>query len=214
MDLPDRLEILITHDEDITMGIADDYEMPAADNSQADRRLVVRFSLQPRIDSRRTEEEGREVYREVEFITILIPGDKTLTINRPVMASDKQRFPLQYQAFKNKQGEALIGTPLSAWPLVNEAQRRELEYFNIRTVDQLAEVADNFAGSMMGVHALKGQAQRYLAAAKEAAPTVKLQQELVERDNKIAAMQDQLTKLADLVEKGAAKPDTGKKSGT
>jgi hypothetical protein len=178
----------------------DDYEMPNVDTSEADRRLVVRFSLQPRIDSRRTEEEGREVYRDVEFVTILIPGDKTLTINRPVMASDKQRFPLQYQAFKNRQGEALVGTPLSAWPLVTESQRRELDYFNIRTVEQLANVADNFASSMMGVHALKQNAQQYLASAKDAAPTLKLQKELEERDNKIEALQDQLKKLAERME--------------
>ena len=181
--------------------VQDEYETPDGDTSAADRRLVVRFSLQPRIDSKRTEEEGHECYREVEFVTILIPGDKTLTVNRPVMASDRNRFPQQYAAFKNKKGEALIGTPLSAWALVNDGQRRELEYFNIRTVEQLADVSDGFAGNMMGVHALKAQAQRYMAASKEAAPTIKLMKELEQRDNSIAALKDQIEKLAAQVNK-------------
>jgi hypothetical protein len=187
------------------MAVQDDYEMPDVDTSKADARLVVRFSMQPRLDSARSAEEGRECYREVEFVTILIPGDKTLTVNRPVMASDKQRFPQQYAAFKNKQGEAIIGTPLSAWGMVNEGQRRELEYFNIRTVEQLAEVSDGFAGNMMGVHALKAQAQRYMATTKEAAPTIKLMKELEQRDNSISALKDQIEKLAAQVNKTAVK---------
>lgn len=182
------------------MALSDEYEMAGVDTSDADRKLVVRFSLQPRIDAAKTAEAGREIYREVEFVTILIPGDKTLSVNRPILPSDKQRFPLQYQSFKNKQGEALVGTPLIAWPLVNESQRRELDYFNIRTVEQLADVADNFSSQMMGVNALKQQAQRFLASTKESAPLVKMQTELAQRDNSIAALEDQIKKLAEKLE--------------
>lgn len=189
------------------MTVQDEYETPDADTSAMDRRLVVRFSLQPRIDSKKTEEEGRECYRDVEFVTILIPGDKTLTVNRPVMPSDRNRFPQQYAAFKNKQGEALLGTPLAAWPLVTDSQRRELEYFNIRTVEQLADVADGFAANMMGVYALKTSAQKYLAASKEAAPTIKLMKELEQRDGAIAALKDQLDRLTEQVGKAKAKKD-------
>lgn len=183
------------------MSIADDYEMPDTDTSAADKRLVVRFSMQPRLDSNKTAEEGREIFRECEFVTILIPGDKTLNVHRPVQASDKQRFPLQYQAFKNKTSEVIIGTPLSAWPLVNDSQRRELEYFNIRTVEQLANVADSFAGNMLGVHALKQQATKYLESSKDNAQNVKLQKALEEQENKNKALEAQIADLARLVEK-------------
>lgn len=186
------------------MTVQDDYETPDGDQNAADRRLVVRFSLQPRIDSAKTAEEGREIYKDVEFVTILIPGDKTLTVNRPVMPSDKARFPLQYQAFKNKAGEVITGTPLSAWPIVTESQRRELEHFNVRTVEHLAEINDNFASSMMGIQALKQQAQKYLTAAKAAQPLVQLQQELASRDNDIAALKDQVAKLASMIEEKQA----------
>ena len=183
--------------------IQDDYETPDSDQSDADKRLYVRFSLQPRLDSKRTEEEGRECYREVEFVTILIPGDKTLSVNRPIMPSDKHRFPKQYQNFLNKKGEVLIGTPLSMWPLVSETQRRELEYFNVRTVEQLADVADGVASNMMGMLGLKQKAQKFITATKETAPLIKMQQELSQRDDSIAALQDQLTKLAARFEKTA-----------
>lgn len=171
------------------------------ETSAADRSLSVRFSMQSRIDHAATEREGRPIHKDVEFVTILIPGDKTLTINRPVRKSDMARFPTQYAAFKASRGAVVTGTPLSGWPLCTESQRRELEYFNIVTVEQLADVNDSFAGTMMGVHQLKQAAQRYIAAAKERVPALQLTKELAERDTQIKALQDQLTKLVALVEK-------------
>lgn len=175
-----------------------DFVMPGESN-EADRSLVVRFSVQPRLDSEATAKEGREVYKDVEFITILIPGDKTLTVHRPVRKQDFARFPTQYQAFKHSRGALVSGTPLAGWPLISESQRRELEYFNILTVEQLSEVNDGFAGSMMGVHQLKQTALRYISAAKEKAPAIQFTKALEERDAQIAALQDQLNKLASLV---------------
>ena len=182
------------------MAFTDDFELPDVDTSDADKRLVVRFSEESRIDTAKSAETGSPVYKQREFITIHIPGDKTLSVHRPIMPSDKNRFPLQYAAFKNRQGDVLVGTPLSAWPLVNESQRRELDYFNIRTVEALAEVADNFASNMMGIQSLKQAAQKYLETVKSNAGTVKLQMELAERDNQLAAQQDQITKLAEMVQ--------------
>lgn len=185
--------------------LADEYEMPDVDTSAQDKRLVVRFSVETRPDSAKTEQTGEMHFREIDFIRILIPGDKTLNVFRPVQPADKQRFPLQYQAFKNKQGEVLVGTPLSAWAAVTDSQRRELDFFNIRTVEQLADVADNFASNMMGVQALKQQAQKYLSISKEAAPTVKLMKEIEKKDGEISALQGQITELAKRFEE-LAKP--------
>jgi hypothetical protein len=132
----------------------------------------------------------------VEYVHILIPGDKTLSVFRPVMPSDKARFSVQYAKWAQNRGESQFGTPLAGWPNLTESQRKELAYFNIHTVEQLAGVADNFAGQMMGVQQLKQSAQKYLDASKERAPTLKLLKELEQRDNAIAAMQEQLNKLA------------------
>lgn len=175
----------------------DDFVMSSEYGSEDDKRLSVRFSLQPRLDSKATEVEGREIYKEVEFVTILIPGDKTLSVHRPIMPVDRARFPLQYQHFKSTQGVALVGTPLAGWPLLTEGQRKELDYFNIRTVEQLANVADGLAGSMMGIMGLKDQAQKFLSASKDSAPTVRLMKELEQRDNQISALQDQINKLVE-----------------
>ncbi len=164
--------------------------------SAADRSLVVRFSLQPRLDSAATAEAGREIYTDREFITILIPGDKTLTVHRPVMAVDKARFPVHYARFKNDRQQEVTGTPLIGWPVCTESQRKELEYFNVRTVEQLANLADGYASNMMGIVALKQSAQKFIAQSKESAVTLRLNKELAERDTRLAELQEQLELLA------------------
>ncbi len=167
----------------------------------AERRLVVRFSTQAKLDRVATEadKDGREHYKDVDYITILVPGDKTSAIHRPVQPTDKVRFSEAYRAFKAQKGQTLIGTPLAGWPMITEAQRKELEYFNVFTVEQLAGMADGYASAMMGVQQLKQAAIKFLQVKSEDASSVKVAKMLEERDNQIAVLKDQLEKLAEKV---------------
>jgi hypothetical protein len=187
-----------------------------------DNRLFVTFSLESRLDKRATAEagDGMNKYRDVEFVTIRIPGDKTVSIHRPVAPSDKQRFPLQYAAFKNSvTGDQVIGTPLALWPGCKPSQAQELAYFNVRTVEQLAAMPDGVGGaSMMGVQALRLAARQFVAARKSEAPILKMQEELKVRDNQIATLTEQVTQQSELVNKlianlGSAQPLGGEKKG-
>ena len=126
------------------------------------------------------------------------------------MSSDNSRFPRQYAAFKNTQGESLIGTPLIGWPQVTESQRKELDYCNIRTVEQLASVADGFASNMMGVQALKQAAQKFIAHSKDSAIVNKLNTELAQRDTLLAGMQEQMALMAEKL--AAIEAEKGTKS--
>jgi len=177
---------------------------------EADARLMAVFSFEPRLDKAKSLEEGRNIYRDVEYVTIRIPGDKTFSIHRPVNASDKHRFPMQYAAFRSNSGEQVQGTPLTVWPQVTPSQRKELEYFNVRTVEQLAAMADTGAGQMMGVQKLKQAAKLYIEAARSNAPLVKVQEELKSRDNEIEALKDQLAKQGQDLAKLLANLSKGK----
>ncbi len=161
-------------------------------STEDDKRLLARFSIEPRLDRKATTEaaDGINRYRNVEFITIHVPGDKTLSVHRPVQPSDKQRFPLQYAAFKNSvTGEQLIGLPLSAWPVCKPSQAKELEFFNVRTVEQLAAMPDGVkAAQMMGIQALRNAARAFVEQRKQEAPLVKVQAELAQRDQQIASL--------------------------
>lgn len=189
-----------------------EFGMTDSKQAEMDRGLVVRFSMGTRLDSAKTAEAGREIYREVEYVTILIPGDKLVSpVHRPVQASDKSRFPAQYAAFKNSQNQGsqgITGTPLSAWPVVSPAQRKELEYLNIQTVEQLAAVSDTSAQNLVGLQGLKQLAQKFIEASKSAAPLVAMQKELEARDGQAAADRAAIAALtARLDALGAAKED-------
>lgn len=178
----------------------EDFEMPDADAEKLDRKLNVRFSMEARIDRAKTEAEGKECYRDIEFISIFIPGDKTLSVHRPVMPVDKNRFRLQYKQFKDNASETVLGTPLSTWALIGPSQRKDLEYLNCRSVEQLAGMSDIGAQSMHGLIALRQKAQNYLKAKEEDAGLIKMVAELQQRDDAIAALQAQVTALAALAE--------------
>ena len=186
----------------------DDFVMPDSDNEKFDRRLNVRFSIEARIDHAKTQETGQEHYRDLEFVTIFIPGDKTLSVHRPVQTSDKIRFRENYRNFKENLKTPEQGSPLNVWPLVSPSQRKELEYLNCRTVEQLAGMSDLACQSMMGALGLRLKAQTFLKAKLEDAGLIKMTNDLQKRDDQIAALQDQLTKLAELVEQKVVK--TGK----
>ncbi len=123
------------------------------------------------------------VYRKVEFVTIQIPGDKTLVVHRPVMAADKVRFRAQYEAFKNSTGDPIDGTP----------------------IEQLAKIADSSPlMSMMGGVGLKQRAAAWVAKNRKSSVVTQTNEALKERDEKIAKMEEQIAALIAASEAGRA----------
>lgn len=162
-------------------------------------KLIVAFHLQAVEDEGASAAEGRPIFKEVEFVKIFTPGDKDNIVDRMAYPADRLRYPRQYAAFKAGR-EADIGTPLAAWPGINQAQRREMEYFNVRTVEQLANLTDANAMGHMGIQALKQKAQAFLDAAKAQAPVTVMQKELADRDQKIEMLEKVVREQGDRIE--------------
>jgi hypothetical protein len=167
--------------------------------SPEDARLWVRFHMGSIEDPIATKEAGYPKFKDVPFIQIAVPGDKTTLIDRPVWDdennpnSDTQRFPAKWAAFKNGAGtDITVGTPLTEWPAVTRAVVDELAHWKIRTVEQLAGLSDSNAQKFMGSLALRQKARDFLEAAKGAAPVAKLRTELEERDGRIAGLEKML----------------------
>jgi hypothetical protein len=175
---------------------------------KGDDHLFVNFFSHPMQNKEKSLAEGRPIFEDTEYLSIMIPGDKDNIVTRAVRPGDKERFPVQWAAFQNNNQELLEGTPLTEWPLISAAQREEMKHFNIRTVEQLANVSDGTSQKFMGIQVLKKRAKEYLEVAKEAAPLSALQGELNKRDEEISslsatveAMQKELASL----KKGKAK---------
>lgn len=165
-----------------------------------DLRLRVSFGYFPEPDQEASAKEGRPIFKEKVYITIIIPGERDVT-HRAAWQKDFDRFPRQYAAFLNKRDqEAASGTPLKLMPWLSLSQIKELEYFNCVTVEQLANMPDSTSQKFLQIQKLKQLAKDYLQAAKEAAPLTKMRAELDERDNRIAALESQLAKVMEKLE--------------
>lgn len=136
------------------------------------------------------------VYRKVEFITINIPGDKTLVVHRPVMAADKIRFRAKYEAFKNAAGEPVDGTPIEQLPDIKASQVTDLKYVGVTTIEQLAKVADSSPMmNMMGGVSLKQRAAAWVTKNRKSSVITQTNEALAERDAQIAKLQEQVQAL-------------------
>jgi hypothetical protein len=166
---------------------------------KGDENLRVKFSNFPHFNQEKTNNEGRPIYDQRCYITIMVPGQQDI-VHRVAWRRDYERFPKQYQAFLNeKDQDEASGTPLSALTWLHANQLKELEYFNVKTVEQLANVADSTTGKFMALQSLKQRAKDFLEASKDAAHLTKMRAELEDRDAKIATMQNLMTEMAESI---------------
>ncbi len=157
-----------------------------------DEQLLVKFYLHPRLNAQKSDEAGRPIYDEVEYISIKVPGSRN-EYNSPAKQRDKDRFPEHYRRFKERiETEVVSGTLLEEWPVVSRSQVEELRFFNIRTVEQLASSPDSAAANMTGFLTLKQKAKAFLELAAETAAQEKLQA----AEARIAELERKLEELA------------------
>ena len=163
--------------------------------SEEDKKLLVKFFMKPKQDSAKSVAEGRPVYTDIEYIDIKIPGDRTGGACRPATFQDKKRFPEHYSRFKQRIEMPLDGTPLAEWPLITRSLAEELAFHNVKTVEHLADMADNHVGKFMGLGTLKAKAKTWLEQASKESKVHELQEQLAERDERIDHLEEQMKQV-------------------
>jgi hypothetical protein len=171
--------------------------LPRLDESRfaADSRLYVEFHRKPVMISGKSQDAGRAIYEERDFIRIHVPGDKTSVIDRIATEQDKQRFADRYAKWKSGQADAIVGTPLTALPGMNPVKIEEYKFFKIVTVEQLADANDNLGQKFMSFHSDKQKAKAFLEVAAGNAPIEKMHAELAKRDEEIETLKAQMAAL-------------------
>jgi hypothetical protein len=161
-----------------------------------DDKLPVKFEVRAVKHEFKSQEAGRPVFYDQEFISIIIPGSREVST---FMMDDtyRRRFAKAYERWKAAEGDQqkIDGTLLSELTWMSKSQIAELNYSNVYTVEQLANLPDVLARGFMGAQQLKDRAKRYLEAAAGEAPMLKMQAELEQRDQKIASLTDQIDKM-------------------
>ena len=184
-----------------------------SDMQGADARLAVRFYKKAMPQQDETLAEGRPVFKEFDFVNIIVPGDALTEIDTYARDSHKQRFPRQWAHYQNQVGteEMMMGTPIEQWPLVTRAQAEELRGRKFKTVEAVAHATDlqiQAIGMVAGMspHGFREKAKSFLNLAQESAEASKKNEELEslkqenakineETDAKLAKMEEQMAAL-------------------
>lgn len=176
-------------------------DAPGLDESrfEGDSRLFVQFYRKPVIHPGLSQEAGRAIYKETDYIKIMVPGDKLSIVDRPVDDIDKRRFADRYSKWLAGAGSVVEGTPLASLPKMTPAKVEEYKFFNVLTVEQLAEAPDNLGQKFMGFHEDKRAAKVFLELAKGNAPIEKMNEELKARDSKIEELQAQIEAITKMM---------------
>jgi len=173
----------------------------------------VRFYRKPIEIKDETIAQGRPIFRDADWVTIMTPGDQLNIIDTVAQDRHKARFPVQWAQYQNKVGgeEVISGTPIDHWPLVSMSQAEELKGIKFHTVESIANCSDQqlqrigmIAG--MSPHAFRDKARAFLNLAKDSAEIEARNAELAqlkeenakvkqEADEKLAKMQKQMDAL-------------------
>ena len=177
---------------------------------------------------------GRPIYKEFDFVHICVAGDTLTEIDTFALQQHKQRFPIQWANYMNRQGAndvEVVGTPVAEWPLVSKSQAEELRAMKFHTVEAIANASDQQLQRMgmaagMSPYAFRDKAKAFLNLATTSAETDKREHEInalkeelakkdletakmkAETDAKLAQMQDQMAAILAAV--GEKKPRKAK----
>jgi hypothetical protein len=160
-----------------------------------------RFFTEPVRNNYRSDTEGRPVFEDREFVTILVPGDRKTEWSGYVKEEHKRRWPREYASFKAGLETPVEGTPLKEWAVITRSQVEELRFAHILTVEQLATLPDDALNRSvsMGGYQLREKAKRWLDAQAGNSQTEALAAENDRQREIIADMERKYTALAESV---------------
>lgn len=169
----------------------------------ADEGVVAIFENHPLQMGAESEAAGRPIFRDVEHVRILIPGDNRTEVFRIATEHDKERFEAQYTAFKKglSGDDQISGTPLSQWTALTPAEVKGFDAIGIKTVEHLAAMSDHVKQRVgMGSEEYQAKAKAYLAAAADNAAVTQMAGENERLKADIADLRRQVAELAALAE--------------
>ena len=166
-----------------------------SDIQGADSRLAVQFYKKSVKQDIASDEAGRPIFKEFDFVRIMIPGDNLTEIDTYAQESHKARFPRQWAHYQNQVAnhQDIIGTPLDQWPQVTRSQADELRGLKFHTVESIADCSDQQLqriGMVAGMspHNFRLKAKAFLNLANDSA-------EVANREAELQALREENDKI-------------------
>lgn len=177
--------------------------------SQVTNVIIPRFkSERVRVPDQYDPDTGLPLYRTVETVQLLIPGDKGNSPVKKVNDEIRNRFRKEYEHWKTsgKTGDFEgTGLPLAQWPQLPKEVAAGLNHANVYTVEQLAGLTDaqcQIRGTL-GLRKYRDMAAAYVDSSRAAAPIAKLAGENEALERRINLLEAQLKSINELATKQA-----------
>jgi len=166
--------------------------------AEADAQLLVKFFMKEREDKLETQQQGRPIFKEREYVEIRVPGKRDALACRPATEDDKRRFPRHYQMFKDRVEPPQDGTPLAEWPQISRSMAEELAFLRVKTVEQFVNMSDGDAARIRGGMGLKEKAKAFLKYSDQTkliSEKQALEERLAKQDEEMAKMRSMLEQM-------------------
>lgn len=175
-------------------GHADDAMMLERQENGGKDSIIPIFFREKSLDKKRSEVEKRNVYNEFDCVRMVVPGDKTTEHVEQVNEGHKRRWREQWQAYQEGK-EQINGLRLEDWYATanHPALIEELRGVKVRTVLDLANLNDDFAGRFPGGYDWRTKAREQLEKDKGLEAAVTQNAAMVEQ---MAAMQKKIEELS------------------
>lgn len=103
----------------------------------------ARFFYQAEKDKQASTEEGRDIFRQVEYVSVTHPGRKDYELVTAATEEHKTRFAKAYEAFKESEKEPEAGTPLKMVPIMSVDAIAQLKAAGIKTLEAFAGLCED-----------------------------------------------------------------------
>lgn len=164
-----------------------------------DETLNVSFDIVEEKNEVKTAEAGYAIFDNVEVITIRAPANKECTVTSPVdglcnmdgeVVTYAERFPDDYERWKQGHGSAVSGMPLKQAPFMDKASVATLAAAGVYSVEQLADMG----GQPLKTLGMQGrkwqqQAKAYLESAHGSKEVTALASENAELKARLEALE-------------------------
>lgn len=172
-----------------------DADFIALANSKGDdSSCIARFFLKPKYMRKKSEEEGREIYEDREYIEIRVKGQDKQIFCREATDEDRHRFPSSYLAFKRGTEVPVTGTPIEQLGNLGPSLVHKLRGLGIRTIEDMANITDEHLFDVgPGARDLKNRAQSFLD--KTTVTVTELEKQLEEQKARNDDLEDRLKAL-------------------
>ena len=172
-----------------------------------DAGTMCTFYQEPVFMSFKSEQTGRPVYENMDYVKIKTTGQTRSEVVRKVRDEDKLRFKDVWDAYSSRKEVLQDYNSIAELPRITKTRAMELKAMNIPSIEALAQIPDGNLKSLgPDGSSLKKQAIRWLEEFTSADAKVKEQAiKITEQDDEIKRLATMITELSAKIEQPKAK---------